>query len=51
MMMKSCRCHGEKRKGGGMSKRESKNIRWENEKMKRRKSRMMMMKSAACSCP
>jgi hypothetical protein len=47
--MKSCRCH---REGGGTSKRESKNIRWESEKMKKKRKSSMKMKSAALSsCP
>jgi hypothetical protein len=48
--MKSCRCHGKKRKGDGMSKRESKNIQWESEKS-RKSRKMRRRKSAALSCP
>jgi hypothetical protein len=47
---KSCRrCHGEKRKGDGRSRRESKSIRWGSEK--RRKKRKSKIMQSAASCP
>jgi hypothetical protein len=49
---KSCRrCHGEKRKGDGRSRRESKSIRWGSEKRKKRKRKSKMVHQSASSCP